>query len=69
MLPTKPRRASHPGPLTSRRTHPSFPQSSSTATACARITDPYGNHWAIATHIEDLTPDELANRLAALGEG
>ena len=35
----------------------------------ARITDPYGNHSAIATHIEDLTPNELANRLAAFEEG
>ena len=35
----------------------------------ARIIDPYGNHWSIATHIEDVDPDELAQRLAALGEG
>ena len=35
----------------------------------ARITDPYNNHWSIATHTEDVTPDELAQRLAALGEG
>ena len=35
----------------------------------ARITDPYNNHWSIATHIEDVDPEELAQRLAALGEG
>ena len=35
----------------------------------ARITDPYGNHWSIATHTEDVTPEDLAARLAALGEG
>ena len=35
----------------------------------ARITDPYGNHWSIATHTEDVTPEELEARLAALGEG
>jgi len=34
----------------------------------ARITDPSGNRWFIATHIEDLTPDELETRLASLGE-
>ena len=34
----------------------------------ARITDSYGNHWSIATHIEDLTPDELTQRLAAFEE-
>ena len=34
-----------------------------------RITDPYNNHWAIATHIEDVTAEDLEARLAALGEG
>ena len=34
-----------------------------------RITDPYGNHWSIATHVEDVTPEQLQERLAALGEG
>ena len=35
----------------------------------ARITDPHGNQWSISTHIEDLTPYEIAQRLAAMGEG
>ena len=35
----------------------------------ARITDPYGNHWSLATHIEDVTPDELAQRLESLTNG
>ena len=35
----------------------------------SRVTDPYGNHWSIATHKEDVAPDELMQRLAALGEG
>ena len=35
----------------------------------SRITDPYNNHWSIATHIEDVDPDELMQRLAAIGEG
>ncbi len=34
-----------------------------------RITDPNGNHWSISTHIEDVTPDQVAERLAAMGEG
>ena len=29
------------------------------------IADPYGHRWGIATHIEDLTPDEIAERRAA----
>ena len=33
----------------------------------ARIIDPYNNHWSIATHIEDVDPDELTQRLAAMG--
>ena len=26
------------------------------------VTDPYGHVWSIATHIEDLTPEEIAER-------
>jgi PhnB protein len=26
------------------------------------ITDPFGHSWAIATHVEDLTPEEIAER-------
>jgi PhnB protein len=28
----------------------------------AKITDPFGHSWSLATHIEDLTPDEIARR-------
>src|ERR671918_1310451 len=31
----------------------------------ASLVDPVGNHWWIATHIEDLQPDELARRAEA----
>jgi PhnB protein len=27
-----------------------------------QVTDPFGNVWQIATHIEDLTPEEIATR-------
>lgn len=26
------------------------------------VTDPYGHLWSIATHVEDLTPEEIAER-------
>lgn len=32
----------------------------------AVIADPLGNKWWIATHIEDVSPDELARRAAAV---
>ena len=35
----------------------------------ARITDPNNNQWSISTHIEDLTPDQIAERLSTLCEG
>ena len=35
----------------------------------ARITDPHNNQWSISTHIEDLTPDQIAVRLSELGGG
>ena len=35
----------------------------------ARVNDPSGNQWAIATHVEDVDMDELMRRIAAMGEG
>ena len=35
----------------------------------ARVADPYGNQWFIASHVEDVDPDELIKRVAAMGEG
>ncbi len=33
------------------------------------VLDPFGHKWTIATHIEDVPPDELERRAAALGKG
>ena len=30
-----------------------------------KLTDPYGHVWGIATHVEDVPPDEMAARAAA----
>ena len=27
-----------------------------------KVADPYGHHWGIATHVEDLTEEEMAER-------
>ena len=35
----------------------------------ARVTDPSGNQWSIASHVEDVDMDELMRRLAAMGDG
>jgi PhnB protein len=32
-----------------------------------RFVDPFGHKWMIATHVEDVPPDEMAKRAAALG--
>jgi len=29
--------------------------------------DPFGHRWSVATHIEDVPPDEMAKRMAAAG--
>jgi len=38
-----------------------------------RLRDPFGHEWAVATHVEDLTPEEIGKRAAAAfakpGEG
>ncbi len=33
------------------------------------ITDPFGHNWMIATHIEDVSPEEMDRRLKAMGRG
>jgi PhnB protein len=30
------------------------------------ITDPFGHVWSIATHVEDVSPEELAKRVKAM---
>jgi PhnB protein len=34
-----------------------------------KFTDPYGHNWWLATHIEDVSPDEMKKRAAALFGG
>jgi PhnB protein len=33
------------------------------------IVDPFGHHWYVGTHIEDVTPEEMKKRMAAMGQG
>ncbi|MCC2671856.1 MAG: putative glyoxalase/bleomycin resistance protein/dioxygenase superfamily protein [Armatimonadetes bacterium] len=33
------------------------------------LKDPFGHTWTIATHVEDVEPDELARRIAQLPAG
>jgi uncharacterized glyoxalase superfamily protein PhnB len=30
-----------------------------------KLVDPYGHHWSIATHVEDVSNEEIGNRAAA----
>jgi PhnB protein len=32
------------------------------------VVDPFGHGWTIATHVEDVSPEEMARRMAALFE-
>ena len=32
------------------------------------IEDPFGHHWHVSTHVEDVPPEELARRAAALAK-
>lgn len=32
------------------------------------LEDPFGHTWSLGTHIEDLTPEEIGQRLEAMGE-
>jgi len=33
------------------------------------LTDPFGHHWAIAEHVEDVSPEEMQKRLDAMCGG
>ncbi len=35
----------------------------------SKIVDPFGHHWSIATHVEDLTPEQMQERMAAAFAG
>jgi PhnB protein len=30
-----------------------------------RLVDPFGHHWSIAEHLEDLTPEQMKERMTA----
>ncbi len=30
----------------------------------AKVADPFGHEWAIATHVEDVAPEEMQRRMA-----
>jgi hypothetical protein len=34
-----------------------------------KLTDPFGHHWALSTHIEDVTPEQMQERMAAMMAG
>ena len=31
------------------------------------LEDPFGHNWSVATHVEDVSPEEMERRMAALG--
>ena len=31
--------------------------------------DPFGHHWSVATHVEDVSPDEMSKRMAEAAPG
>jgi PhnB protein len=31
------------------------------------IEDPFGHQWYVGTHIEDVSPEEMKKRMAAMG--
>jgi PhnB protein len=35
----------------------------------ARVVDPFGNDWFVATHKEDVAPEELEKRMKAMMSG
>ena len=36
---------------------------------CGLLVDPWGHHWNVSTHVEDVSPEEIQRRMAAMGGG
>ena len=34
-----------------------------------KLVDPFGHHWSIAEHLEDLTPEQMMERMASMPDG
>ena len=34
-----------------------------------KVTDPFGHHWSVATHVEDVPPEEMGKRMEAMFAG
>jgi uncharacterized glyoxalase superfamily protein PhnB len=34
-----------------------------------KLEDPFGHHWSVATHVRDLTPNEMKKAMSALQKG
>jgi PhnB protein len=34
-----------------------------------KLVDPFGHHWAVATHVDDVTPEQMKERMAAMFGG
>jgi hypothetical protein len=34
---------------------------------CLLLPYPFGHRWSVATHVEDVSPDEMAKRAEAMG--
>ena len=32
------------------------------------VLDPFGHRWSVSTHVEDVTPEEIGRRIAAMGK-
>ncbi|WP_245797856.1 VOC family protein [Mangrovactinospora gilvigrisea] len=47
----------------------SAPEDGFTGDRMSRIVDPYGHRWVVATHVEDVSDEEIARRIAAMGAG
>ncbi|MEY2477201.1 MAG: PhnB protein [Actinomycetota bacterium] len=35
----------------------------------ATVEDPWGHRWTVMTHVEDVSPEEMEKRMAAMGQG
>jgi uncharacterized glyoxalase superfamily protein PhnB len=34
-----------------------------------KLEDPFGHHWSVATHVRDVTPEEMKKAMASMQKG
>jgi PhnB protein len=61
--------ATHKAALAAGATELRAPEDQFYGDRSATVEDPWGHRWTVMTHVEDVSPEEMEKRMAAMGQG